>query len=283
MKDFYSLSELQKENYNTKVDFINSEWFKEMRSLEKDKKFSLSKEWLNEDKLKKYTSQINKLIIKNVLLQKLDLTYKKFELKWWNQEQNEILKSCRKNWFQYLQEVLESSNIDNKKLRKCAKISRKEMFLFNSSEINDKCIWLELKKAWWRKDVDVLQWQKYFLQRHIDDGADIANMSDVLLQWKKLFYFYLSEKKIRYIISSSWLFDDEFNEFWMNERKKEWNSEIPNRIKIREESLNYGGILPPWKSEEKIDRFFNWKKILWRELLKNIEKDEKKLKRVSDI
>jgi len=37
--------------------------------------------------------------------------------------------------------------VDNKKLRKCAKISRGETFLFSSGEVKDKCIWLELKKV----------------------------------------------------------------------------------------------------------------------------------------
>jgi len=279
MKDFYSLLDYQKENYNTKVEFINSEWFKEMRSLEKDEKFSLSKEWLNEDKLKKDTSQINKLIIKNVLLQKLDLTYKKLELMWWDSEQFKILKICKNNCLNYLNEVLESSNIDNKKLRKCAKISRGETFLFKSSQINDKCIWLELKKVWNRKDVDILQWQEYFLQRHIDDGADITNMSAVLLQWKNLFDFYLKDKWVRYIVSSSWLFDDEFNKFWMNERKKEWNLGIPNRIKIRQESLNYGWILPSWESEEDIGKFLNWKK---NSMTRSIEKYKEEWKEIKE-
>jgi hypothetical protein len=64
-------------------------------------------------------------------------------------------------------------------------------------------------------------------------------MSDILLKWKKFLNFYFTDKKIRYVIVSSWLFDDEFNEFWMKERIREWKKEIPNRIKIREESLNY--------------------------------------------
>jgi hypothetical protein len=278
MKDFYSLSELQKENYNSKVEFIDSEWFEEMRALEKDEKFSLQKEWLNEDELKKYTSQINKLIIKNVLLQKLDLTYKKFELMWWNKYQNQILESCKVNSLNYLNEVFKSTNVDNKKLRKCAKISRGETFLFKSSQSNDKCIWLELKKVWNRKDVAVLQWQKYFLQRHIDDGANISDMSDVLLQWKNLFDFYLENKWVRYIVSSSWLFDDEFNKFWMKKKKKEWNLEIPNRIKIRQESLNYGWILPSWESEEDIEKFLNWKKNSMTRAIEKYQKEWKEIK-----
>lgn len=257
-KDCFNLSEIQRENYTKKVEFIKSDWFQEMRKLEKDEKLFLSKEWLSDEEFKKHNTQVNKLIVKNVLLDQFELSYKKFQLMWWDQEQYSILESCKKNWLNYLNEALESSNVDNKKLRKCAKISRGETFLFSSGEVKDKCIWLELKKVWERKDLDILEWQKYFLQRHIDDGIDITHMSDVLLQWKKLFDFYLAEKKIKYIVSSSWLFDDEFNEFWMNERKKEWKLEIPNRVKIRRESLNYGWILPPWEAEEDVERFFIW-------------------------
>jgi hypothetical protein len=80
---------------------------------------------------------------------------------------------------------------------------------------------------------------------HFDEGIDITKMSDILLQWKKILDQYLRDKKIRYVIASSRLFDDEFNEFWMREREKEWKKEIPNRIKIREESMNYWWKLPP--------------------------------------
>ena len=88
------------------------------------------------------------------------------------------------------------------------------------------------------------------VRRHIDDGTDITKMSDILLQWKKLLDYYLTDKDIKYITSCSWLFDDKFNEFWMKERKKEWKKEIPNRVKIREELKYYWWKLPDEKIKE---------------------------------
>ena len=88
------------------------------------------------------------------------------------------------------------------------------------------------------------------VRRHIDDGTDITKMSDILLQWKKLLDYYLTDKDIKYITSCSWLFDDKFNEFWMKERKKEWKKEIPNRVKIIEELKYYWWKLPDEKIKE---------------------------------
>jgi hypothetical protein len=156
-----------------------------------------------------------------------------------------------------LEDILEYDKVDNKKLRKCAKIARWETFLFSTNKPG--CIRLEVQKTAKNNNIQPLNWQKYYIRRHIDDEADISLMSDILLKWKFFLDYYLTNKKIRYLISSSRLFDDQFNEFWMKERAKEWKFDVPNRIKIREERLNYGWILPDLESEESIeDKFMNW-------------------------
>jgi hypothetical protein len=225
------LSDESKKNYDEKVEFINSEWFKEMRDLQKNK-FLLKGGERDSEKIKE-NSHINKLIIKDILLSMLELTYAKFKLKeWWDEYLESIMLECKNNAKKYLEEGLKSSKkVDNKKLRKCAKIARWETFLFSTNKPG--CIRLEVQKTK-EKDIEILNWQEYYVRRHIDYNADISNMSDILLKLKFFLDFYVADKKIQYLISSSRLFDDEFNKFWMEERQKEWEYDIPNRIKIRE-------------------------------------------------
>jgi hypothetical protein len=86
-------------------------------------------------------------------------------------------------------------------------------------------------------------------------------MPDIINKWKKIFNTCLINKKIRYILVNSWLFDDEFNAFWMNERIKEWNTKVPNRIKIREELQKYWWKLPaeePSPDDPIDENFIEW-------------------------
>lgn len=235
-----NLSEQERKNYEIKKEVITSTE-KDMRVLG-DKEYFFPQEDRN--------NSINMLLVKNVLLPKLELTYTEFETKflkeWWDKELLDILQECKKNSENHFKKISNLSGISNKGLRNWAKVARWETFLFTTNNDKDHYIVLEIQKVNKDMGIDVLRDQEFFVRRHIDEYTDISRMSDILLKWKKIFDYYLTDKKIRYLISSSWLFDDEFNDFWMKERIKEWNSKIPNRIKMREEWLkNYGWKLPP--------------------------------------
>ncbi|MFA6256394.1 MAG: hypothetical protein WC606_04385 [Candidatus Absconditabacterales bacterium] len=104
---------------------------------------------------------------------------------------------------------------------------------------------LEVQKVDKNMDIDVLNDQDFFVRIHFDDNTDITKMPEILIKGKTLLDTYDTDKKIKYGILSSRLFDDKFNDFWIQERIKEGNTKIPNRIKTREERLkNYGGKLP---------------------------------------
>ncbi len=276
-----NLSEQEKENYEIKKEIISKKEFADMRLLTKESllKIELKENWnfpkKRQEILEWWTNIsegkntiINKRLIKEVILPKLEETYTEFKNKWWTSEQKKILDECYKNGLYFINTISKKTICENFRLRKCAQVARWERFLFTTNENKDKYIILEIKKiteefkkefkAWLEvqktnTDINLFDDQTFFVRRHIDEGTDITKMSDILLQWKKILDHYLADKHIRYMTSCSWLFDEKFNEFWMKERAKEWKKEIPNRIKIREELKYYWWKLPDEKMKEPIE------------------------------
>lgn len=276
-----NLSEQEKENYENKKVLINLEGFADMKILtekellvqemtargyssEEINEIGKSLQWIKEER----NTIINKLLMETVLLPQLEKTYRKFKKKWWSPETKKILEDCHKNAINRIHQYLKGETCENFKLRNGSKIARGETFLFTTNENKDKYIILEVKKiteqfkkdfkAWLEaqkknEDIHIFEDQTFLVRRHIDDGTDITKMSDILLQWKKLLDYYLTDKHIKYITSCSWLFDDKFNEFWMKERAKEWKKDIPNRVKIREELKYYWWKLPDENIKESIE------------------------------
>jgi len=280
-----NLSEQEKENYEIKKAIINVKGFADMRILTKESllKTELKENWSfpktrqQRQKILEWWANIaeekntiiNKILMKEVLLPKLEETYNEFRTKWWSSEQKKILEECYENGKKCINENLNKKLCEDFRLRKCAQIARWERFLFTTNENKNKYIILEIKKITeefkkafeagvetqkTNSDINIFNDQTFFVRRHIDDGTDITKMSDILLTWKKILDYYLADKHIKYITSSSWLFDDKFNDFWMKERAKEWKKEIPNRIKIREELKYYWWKLPDEELESPIEK-----------------------------
>ena len=246
------LSEKEKRNYEIKQELINSEGFVEMRILTKEElliKELVSREYPKEriDGILKVLKEIggdrnkiiNKLLMKIVLLPKIEKTYIEFRKKWGSLETKKILNECYENGFKCITDHIKCFSYEGFNLRKCSKMARWEYFLFVTNENKNKYIMLEIQKNNKDTGIDVLNNEWFFIRIHFDEDTDITKMSDVLLKWKKLLDTYFVDKKIKYAILSSRLFDDEFNDFRIRERIKEWKTTTPNRIKIREERLKY--------------------------------------------
>ena len=104
----------------------------------------------------------------------------------------------------------------------------------------------------------------FIVKRHIDENVNIDDMYKILKTGKMLFDNTNPEKHIRFVISSSRLFDRDFNDFWMKEREKKDNTAIPKRVKILNtlQEKKYWGYLPMMSlaSWEYVDRFIRSEK-----------------------
>lgn len=96
----------------------------------------------------------------------------------------------------------------------------------------------------------------FIVKRHIDEDVNIDDMYEILKTGKSLLDNTNPKKNIRFVISSSRLFDRDFNDFRIKEREKKGKVEIPRRVKILHtlQEKKYWWYLPltPW---EDTDRF----------------------------
>ena len=117
-----NLSEQEKENYEIKKAIINIKGFADMRIL--TEKSLLKKELREHWNISKKRQQrqeilawwtnipeeintiINKRLIKEVVLPKLEETNTEFKNKWWTLEQKKILEECYKNGLYFINEIL---------------------------------------------------------------------------------------------------------------------------------------------------------------------------------
>lgn len=269
-----NLSKEEQEIYKIKAELINTKDFIDMRTLTKrdilveelqlkgypDKWIeTIVKllQWITEEK----NILINKLIVENILLPKLDTTYIQFKSQSDDSEIQNILSECYDNAKNYIKNQFELGLFQDFNLRNQAKVARGETFVFITNEKKNKYMVLEIKKNSKDMKIDIVGDNNFFARIHFDDHIDITKMPDIINKWKKIFNTCLINKKIRYILVNSWLFDDEFNAFWMNERIKEWNTKVPNRIKIREELQKYWWKLPaeePSPDDPIDENFIEW-------------------------
>jgi len=307
-------------NYVKKIDIINN---KDLKDMIKDKELI---DFENDKKTEKENTKINLYIIHTIKKEiENDFKNKKIPeymqnsinfidgvMLWGGRIKNNVLRTIIQIYkgeiFPVKANNPEKETKENKYIR--FQIDRNNWWIYlYKNKKNGTYKIFEKDEKWYMIGVDAITWTKtsmptlymddmcilgkwdYFLRRHIDHGAYIGNMKEILMEAKKTLnkYEIFRNKNIKCMISSSRLFDPEFLEFYKNfrdnileeERKKLQPSNI---INTREETKIYWWYLPSTNLDnydrfiKRVDKKWNIKETTLTKALDTYHKQWKEIK-----